>query len=582
MERKRNGWKKVGERMGFINSIKFKIFGPLFLLLASVLVSNVLLYGNMSRQQEALEHLKDVELQLMIDSKEIQMNVIQVQQWLTDISATRGQNGLNDGFDNAQIAADNFYKLIEGVKVLRPQIIVILDRLTDSFDAYYETGKKMANGYINGGPEVGNKLMLEFDETAQALYDEVQLVARVMERDMGDSVEKLTTDIKLSIIRLNVVVGVSIAVFLVIIFYITLGVVRPLKKLTEEMEYISKEKDFRPIVSSKSKDEIGKISRSLNVLVDSVRNILLSINSDIQRAYEVSAQVDKKSDELRTDMENMSATTEELAASMEETYASSEEMGTASDEMLHEVGDINLKANEGLDLARKIKNKYDMTQRTLEQKIEDVEVNGRHMGNELKKSLEDVKKVHEINALSATIEGINNQTNLLALNAAIEAARAGEAGRGFSVVANEIRRLADQSGEAVHEIRSTAEEIIKTVEHLAVSSNEILEFIDKDIAETLKNVIDSMGELSQETSYYGSFSEELQDIVRKIETAMGNMGNAIDAVSSAANQGAEGTTELAESASNIALVSEGLNSLASDVRIVVENIQKEIKAIRLE
>lgn len=582
MERKRNGWKKVGERMGFINSIKFKIFGPLFLLLASVLVSNVLLYGNMSRQQEALEHLKDVELQLMIDSKEIQMNVIQVQQWLTDISATRGQNGLNDGFDNAQIAADNFYKLIEGVKVLRPQIIVILDRLTDSFDAYYETGKKMANGYINGGPEVGNKLMLEFDETAQALYDEVQLVARVMERDMGDSVEKLTTDIKLSIIRLNVVVGVSIAVFLVIIFYITLGVVRPLKKLTEEMEYISKEKDFRPIVSSKSKDEIGKISRSLNVLVDSVRNILLSINSDIQRAYEVSAQVDKKSDELRTDMENMSATTEELAASMEETYASSEEMGTASDEMLHEVGDINLKANEGLDLARKIKNKYDMTQRTLEQKIEDVEVNGRHMGNELKKSLEDVKKVHEINTLSATIEGINNQTNLLALNAAIEAARAGEAGRGFSVVANEIRRLADQSGEAVQEIRSTAEEIIKTVEHLAVSSNEILEFIDKDIAETLKNVIDSMGELSQETSYYGSFSEELQDIVRKIETAMGNMGNAIDAVSSAANQGAEGTTELAESASNIALVSEGLNSLASDVRTVVENIQKEIKAIRLE
>ena len=110
-------------------------------------------------------------------AKQMELNVIQVQQWLTDISATRGLDGLNDGFDEAASSRDSF---LEGAaafeKMYREEndaeSLAKLTVLTTAFEGYYEEGRKMAQGYIDDGPATGNKMMGDFDTAAATMAGE--------------------------------------------------------------------------------------------------------------------------------------------------------------------------------------------------------------------------------------------------------------------------------------------------------------------------------------------------------------------------------------------------------------------------
>lgn len=564
-----------------MKSVRFKLLGPMVFIVLSMVISNTMMYSNLRNQQEVLGELKNTHLKMLIAAEEVQFQVLQVQQWLTDVSATRGLDDLDDGFEKAEMAAQEFYRLIDVIGFLNPNVVPALDNIKLDFEDYYDKGKEMAKAFIDHGPEKGNALMAEFDESAEIINGRLKDISLTLEGIMNRSVSDLGEQIDNSLVRLNVLGISTILASLIMIAYVVIGVVRPLRKLSGQIKRVTESRDFTWSEEVHRKDEIGMIAKDFNVLVDTVRRIMVSIRNDIEKANSVAVNVDDKALKMRGDMESMSATTEELAASMEETYASAEEMQTASDEMGEEVKSIEVKSAEGKEVSERIRKDVERNIRELSEKITAVESTGTRIGEELRGSLEKAKKVQEIHRLSNTIEGINSQTNLLALNASIEAARAGEAGRGFSVVANEIRNLAEQSGVAIKDIRGTATEIVENVENLSTSSVEIVHFLENDIQETLRGITDSLQVLKSDTGFYEQFSEDLNIVVTRITVAMDNMKNAIEAVGEAANQGAEGTTDMAETASGIAVVSEELTGLATDVRQVVERVNEEIGKVKI-
>lgn len=170
---------------------------------------------------------------------------------------------------------------------------------------------------------------------------------------------------------------------------------------------------------------------------------------------------------MNTDIEGVSATTEELAASMEETAASAEEMSATSQDMDDIVQTIAVKSQEGAEKANEISKRAFNTKENVKQAQEKAKSIFLNSKDKLEKSIEESKVVEQINVLSDSIMQITSQTNLLALNAAIEAARAGEAGRGFSVVADEIRKLAEQSKDTVVEIKKITNKVTGSVQNLS-------------------------------------------------------------------------------------------------------------------
>ncbi|MDH5657591.1 MAG: hypothetical protein OEZ34_16875, partial [Spirochaetia bacterium] len=122
----------------------------------------------MDNLNQEMDKLSEIENPVQIRIKEIQISVIQVQQWLTDISATRGQDGLDDGFEKAKENAEKFHRLLNEVTELDPHNAKAYKILGDAFEAYYFAGKVMAGAYVSGGPEEGNKKMADFDRASEA------------------------------------------------------------------------------------------------------------------------------------------------------------------------------------------------------------------------------------------------------------------------------------------------------------------------------------------------------------------------------------------------------------------------------
>ncbi len=232
--------------------------------------------------------------------------------------------------------------------------------------------------------------------------------------------------------------------------------------------------------------------------------------------------------------------------------------------------------------AAEIKGRANQTNQKIKSAQEKAAQLKKEIQKDLETALENAKVIEQIYELSGVIMNVVSQTNLLSLNASIEAARAGEAGKGFAVVAGEIGDLANQSRQTVMKIQDVTQEVTKAVDNLSANARKLLDFVVKDVTADYEGFLAIGEQYDKDGASVDELMREFSGIAQELFDNMEGIKNSMSDISRAAEEGAEGTAEIAQRASVIAGESAEVLDQVARTKHSSETLRTEIGRFRID
>ncbi|WP_411348335.1 methyl-accepting chemotaxis protein [Paenibacillus sp. WLX2291] len=355
------------------------------------------------------------------------------------------------------------------------------------------------------------------------------------------------------IVLMILVTVISLIVALTIMFLLVRGIIRPVQLASSGLKRMSAG-DYSTEIPEKYKHlngETGQLLQAMNQMQQSTRAMITAVSGEVEQLRSVNAHTNSVFNDMSTSIQDVSATTQNMSAGMEETAASTQEISASTREFETAIETIARGAQEGAENA----NAINLRATELKEKLTTSIANTGTAYNEIKSGLEEAmeqsKSVEMIKTLSESILQITKQTNLLALNASIEAARAGEAGRGFSVVANEIRLLADASRDTVGQIQGITEEVVDSVNNLQQYTGRLIGLLTTEIAADYDMMQKTSDYYMQDASDIDRMVSEFSATSEQLSASVQNLAQAIHEIALSNNESANATEEIAEAAQAI-------------------------------
>lgn len=557
-------------------TIKRKLFMTflfIFLVLGGI---QVYLVTQMNSYSNTMENIKDESIEKVLKAERLKLDVIQVQQWLTDISATRAAKGFDDGFEVAEEYALDFMKTLEELKALEtPEKAEEISNYEQSFNAYYELGKEMAKAYIEFGPERGNILMDEFDAFSEEINDQVgNYVDQAIEnlhKDINEMHEGTKTNIKFT----SVVMFVGLIGTIILSYFITHVIVKSLRGIKASAEVMT-DGDLTVSVKTNSNDEIGDLANSFETMRAQLNTLVQSISQHAD-------QISTSSGELTQRADLTKATSFQIAAAMNEIAIGVEQQAGQSNEILEAITNTTKDVTEGNQLVESTlssaKNSTTIAaegQETIAHSVISLQQTVSDIGLATKNVQALGEHSVQIGSIVEFIQSISAQTNLLALNAAIEAARAGEHGKGFAVVAEEVRKLAEETTEATAKISEIIGETQKDTESsIALMERNLNNFeqqvsIIQTSSSTLESIVDQVkmteDNVQQLTAVFGHIHTNTQSVQNMIE----NISAIIEQTSASTEEVSASTDDLSSVIEDIAAMIDQLTAIAIALNVEVD------------
>ncbi|SEO50183.1 methyl-accepting chemotaxis protein [Aquisalimonas asiatica] len=538
----------------FRRSIRNKLLlitgGGTALVLAATLFGMYQLFGTI----QGFQRLATVE-----SGHERQMQMIranfsgQMEEWLTMLLRGGSQNYRDEHWENfqafhAEIQADSAALMDE---IEHDSVLESLARFRaahQEMEAQFTEAKEIFEE-THGDPMAGYSWAQDAEEESLAALREardgmVDVVADQTDSNLGQA----STAIWLSLGLLATAVGVAFVVFLVLL---QRGIIRPAADLSEDLDRLARG-DFSQPVRRNTEDELGAIAASAQQLQQQLGHMIGQVRDAVSQ--------------LASSAEEMSAISEQTASGVDRQRSETNSVATAMNEMTATVQEVARNATEAAQAATDADGRASEGQSVVNETVDSVN----RLASEMERAGESVGNLNQeseaIGSVLVVIRDIAEQTNLLALNAAIEAARAGEQGRGFAVVADEVRNLAQRTQASTQEIQDMIERVQKgtgdTVTVIEQSRAQTQTVVDqtRNAGEALQGIATAVGRITEMNTQIASAAEEQSSTAEEINRN-------VDTINSVAEESSEGVQSGRRASEELARLSSELQDLVSEFRV---------------
>lgn len=430
-----------------------------------------------------------------------------------------------------------------------------LQNLLDDQAIFKEATAEIITTYQNQGL---NPSLTILTNKARPANEGIQEAVNAIVEYQTNQVDKVSAEAsesaKISTILIIVIAVLSIALAAIIALFITRAITRPINKLTVAAEIIAEGDLSHDDIEVKTKDEIRKLSDTFNKMKSNLRSLIYNVSDNIAQTTSAAEELSASTDEVALSSSDVAKRVEMLAEGGNQAAETGKESSIAMDETAHGVQRIaeatQLLHSKAID-TQTIADEGEKTLQTTQDQMTIIQQSSHETNQRIKQlSIQSA----EIENITKVITDITEQTNLLALNAAIEAARAGEHGKGFAVVADEVRKLAEES-------KNSASQIVGLTTLIQQDTKEV----EKAVNVTVQNVEQGV-----------SFIQDAQASFGNIMTAIEEMTSQIQEVSASAEEISASTEEVAASVNEMATAA---NAAAEQSEMIAAAVEEQTATI---
>ncbi len=531
---------------------KFKVKTKLILsfLIVAVLIAVVGTVGALSLKKVAAnsQDMYNSNTQSIYMMTDMRQNLTQINNDLLQLVYIKDSSKKTDIEKDIQVNEDENDKYIASYEKLpmdakEKQTYPVFKNQLQQYRTLKETIIKIEddNNYAES-----EKQYLEIKKISETMFENLDKLININ----LDNAKNANSDNQLLYTTSNMLM--LILIFAGLVIAILLGLLiskdinKPLMKIKSFAERLAFYDFSAPITIARG-DEFGQTASSLNTAQENVNNLVKTILENSQDISASSEELSATIEELTSKMITIDDAVNNISGDMQESSAASQEISASVEEVDSSINVLSSKAMEGSNNANGAKERGTLTQNNSKNALDEAAKLYVEKQKKMEKAIADGKIVDDIRIMADTIGSIATQTNLLALNAAIEAARAGEQGKGFSVVAEEVRTLAEQSSEAVTSIQSTILKVQQSFKNSIDTGSDMLEYINKDVRIQFNAYAETGSQYYNDSDFANKMSEEIAAMSEEITATVGQVSESVQNMAKSSQESNEQAETIKES-----------------------------------